>query len=107
MCRKTRMELLQAEAPRLDISNRDNGYHGIVKENESMVEVTPPIRVTGSEVCQFRIVSKHHVDAPFSMYLNKDGQAVMEAHRRLNCEKRKNYKFDIIAVGCNKKESQR
>lgn len=95
------------EAPRLDISNLENGYHGIVKENETVVEVTPPIRATGVEVCRFRIVNKHHGEAPFEIELREDGHAELRARRSLNCEKRKNYKFDIAAIGCNGKQSVR
>ncbi|XP_066260044.1 calsyntenin-1 isoform X1 [Euwallacea similis] len=93
------------DVPRLDISNLENGYHGIVKENETVVEVTPPIRAVGVEVCRFRIVNKHHGEAPFEIELREDGHAELRARRSLNCEKRKNYKFDIAAVGCNGKQS--
>ncbi|KAI5749919.1 hypothetical protein M8J76_011399 [Diaphorina citri] len=51
-------------APRLDLPNLDSGYHGLVRENETLVEVTPTIRALG-DVCSFRIVNKHHGDAPF------------------------------------------
>ncbi|XP_049824303.1 calsyntenin-1 [Aethina tumida] len=86
-------------APKLNI-DLDNGYHGIVKENETIVEVTPPIRASG-DVCKFRIVNKHHGEAPFDVVLKDDGYAELRAKRVLNCEKRKNYKFDIAAVGCS------
>ncbi|XP_072382339.1 calsyntenin-1 [Diabrotica undecimpunctata] len=91
-------------APKLAIDNLENGYHGIVKENETVVEVTPVIRAEG-EVCRFRIVNKHHGEAPFDIVLKDDGYAELRAKRVLNCEKRKNYKFDIAAVGCNGKQS--
>ncbi|XP_060534090.1 calsyntenin-1 isoform X2 [Cylas formicarius] len=99
------VDFYDLEAPRLDISNLENGYHGIVKENETVVEVTPPIRAVGSEVCRFHIVNKHHGEAPFDIELREDGHAELRAKRSLNCEKRKNYKFDIAAVGCNGKQS--
>ncbi|CAG9820749.1 unnamed protein product, partial [Phaedon cochleariae] len=91
-------------ALRLDIENLENGYHGIVKENETLVEVTPAIRAVG-EVCRFRIVNKHHGEAPFDVVLKEGGFAELRARRALNCEKRKNYKFDIAAVGCDEKQS--
>lgn len=94
-------------APKLDIDNLDNGYHGLVKENETIVEVTPAIRAVGEEVCRFRIVNKHHGEAPFEIILKDEGYAELRAKRVLNCEKRKNYKFDIAAVGCNGKQSVR
>ncbi|CAH0549195.1 unnamed protein product [Brassicogethes aeneus] len=90
--------------PKLDI-DLENGYHGIVKENETIVEVTPAIQAVG-DVCKFRIVNKHHGEAPFDIILKDDGFAELKAKRVLNCEKRKNYKFDISAVGCNGKQSE-
>lgn len=90
----------------MSIDNLENGYHGIVKENETVVEVTPVIRASG-ELCRFRIVNKHHGEAPFDIILKDDGYAELRAKRVLNCEKRKNYKFDIAAVGCNGKQSVR
>ncbi|EEB16778.1 conserved hypothetical protein [Pediculus humanus corporis] len=53
--------------PRLDVENLESGYHGLVKENETIVEVTPKIRGIGAEICGFRIVNKHHGDAPFEL----------------------------------------
>lgn len=52
--------------PKLNVDS-DSGYHGLVKENETLVEVTPPIRATGAEICSFRIINKHHIDAPFEV----------------------------------------
>lgn len=92
-------------APRLDIDNLENGYHGLVKENETIVEVTPEIRAVGEPVCGFRIVNKHHGEAPFDIISKDNGYAELRARRVLNCEKRRNYKFDIAAVGCNGKQS--
>lgn len=94
--------VLAEEAPRLDLPNLDSGYHGLVRENETLVEVTPTIRALG-DVCSFRIVNKHHGDAPFQIILkaDSDGEAELQAKRSLNCEKRKNYKFDIAPVSCS------
>lgn len=78
-----------------------------MKENETVVEVTPVIRAVGASVCRFRIVNKHHGEAPFEIVLKEEGEAELRAKRVLNCEKRKNYKFDIAAVGCNGKQSVR
>lgn len=94
-------------APKLDVDNLENGYHGLVKENETIVEVTPAIRAIGEQVCSFRIVNKHHGEAPFEIVTKEDGYAELRARRVLNCEKRRNYKFDIAAVGCNGKQSVR
>lgn len=89
------------------MDNLDNGYHGLVKENETLVEVTPAIRATGEPVCSFRIVNKYHGEAPFEIISKEEGYAELRARKLLNCEKRRNYKFDIAAVGCNGKQSVR
>ncbi|XP_045466915.1 calsyntenin-1 isoform X1 [Harmonia axyridis] len=99
------LEEYAVSVPKLDIDNLDNGYHGLVRENETLVEVTPAIRAVGSPVCSFRIVNKHHGEAPFEIISKDDGYAELKARRSLNCEKRKNYKFDIAAVGCNGRQS--
>lgn len=38
----------------------------MVKENETLVEVTPEIYAIG-DVCNFNIVNKHHGEAPFEV----------------------------------------
>ncbi|KAL7303254.1 hypothetical protein TKK_0004453 [Trichogramma kaykai] len=93
-------------APRLDLENLESGYHGLVKENETLVEVTPQIRALGAKVCSFRIANKHHGDAPFEIVVKENGRAELRALRVLNCEKRRNYKFDISAVACNGAQSE-
>ena len=55
--------------PRLDLASLESGYHGLVKENETLVEVTPRIKAIGAEICSFRIVNKHHGEAPFEVGL--------------------------------------
>nr|CAD7446288.1 unnamed protein product [Timema bartmani] len=87
--------------PRLDLPSLESGYHGLVKENETIVEVTPKIRAVGAEICNFRIVNKHHGEAPFEIVLKNQIEAELHARKVLNCEKRKNYKFDIAAVSCS------
>lgn len=91
----------KSEVPRLDLENPESGYHGLVKENETIVEVTPKIRGVGAEICGFRIVNKHHGEAPFEILLKGEGEAELRAKKSLNCEKRKNYRFDIAAVSCS------
>lgn len=91
--------------PRLDLENLESGYHGLVKENETLVEVTPKIRGIGADICGFHIVNKHHGEAPFEIILKAEGEAELRARRVLNCEKRKNYKFDIAAVSCTGEQS--
>ncbi|XP_034235653.1 calsyntenin-1 isoform X1 [Thrips palmi] len=94
--------------PRLDLPSLESGYHGLVQENETTVEVKPSIRAIGAEICSFRIVNKHHGDAPFDIILKEDGEGEVQLkpHRTLNCEKRKNYRFDIAAVSCSGEVSE-
>ncbi|XP_012282525.1 calsyntenin-1 [Orussus abietinus] len=92
--------------PRLELESLESGYHGLVKENETLVEVTPQIRASGAKVCSFRIANKHHGEAPFEIIPKEKNTAELRAIRVLNCEKRRNYKFDIAAVGCNGVQSE-
>lgn len=59
--------MLNVSVPRLDLESLESGYHGLVKENETLVEVTPRIRGVGADICSFRIVNKHHGEAPFEV----------------------------------------
>lgn len=44
----------------------ENGYHGLIREDELVVEVKPKIRAVGAELCGFRIINRHqHGDLPF------------------------------------------
>lgn len=53
--------------PYLDLEDLDEGYHGLIKENETIVEVRPPIRAKG-KICSFLILNnKHHGEAPFEV----------------------------------------
>ncbi|XP_034937014.1 calsyntenin-1 [Chelonus insularis] len=95
------------DVPYLDLNSLDNGYHGLIKENETLVEVTPQIHALGATICSYRIVNKHHGDAPFDITLKENGYAELRAlQEKLNCKKRRNYKFDIAAVACNGAQSQ-
>ncbi|XP_076041247.1 calsyntenin 1 isoform X2 [Oratosquilla oratoria] len=93
-------------APVFDLVRPSEGYHGLVSEDKSVVEVQPTIRA-GPDVCAFRIVNKHHGEAPFFIQLKDEetGEAELFTKRPLNCEKRKNYKFDITALSCGGVES--
>jgi len=87
----------------LDLLNLESGYHGLVRENETRVEVKPRIRAVGGAVCSFKITNKHHGEAPFEVLLidREQGLAELRSKKPLNCEKRKNYKFDVVAEGCD------
>jgi len=88
--------------PRLDLVDPESGYHGLIREDELVVEAKPKIRAVGAEICGFRIISRHHGETPFEIILKDEerGEAELRAKHLLNCEKRKNYKFDIAAVSC-------
>ncbi|KAK8389910.1 hypothetical protein O3P69_012838 [Scylla paramamosain] len=93
--------------PQFDLVRLSEGYHGLVAEDTTLVEMQPPIRAL-PDVCTFRIVNRHHGEAPFVIRLRDDmtGEAELMAKHSLNCEKRKNYKFDITAISCTGVESQ-
>lgn len=96
-----------SSGPVFDLVPPSKGYHGLVSEDDTIVEVQPAISAS-PDVCSFRIVNKHHGEAPFVIRLRDDitGEAELLAKRPLNCEKRKNYKFDITAISCGGVESQ-
>lgn len=39
--------------------------------------------------------------------LKEGGEAELRAKKVLNCEKRKNYKFDIAAISCTGQQSEK
>nr|XP_042905858.1 calsyntenin-1 [Parasteatoda tepidariorum] len=88
---------------RLENVKPEVGYHAIARENGRNVEVSPRIRVVDGEVCSFTITNKHHGEIPFMVQVvdKAKGEAKLVAKKALNCEKRKAYKFDIAAVGCD------
>ncbi|CAB3255145.1 unnamed protein product [Arctia plantaginis] len=89
------------DIPYLELAEPEEGYHGLIKENETLVEVTPPIRARGP-LCSFLILNnKHHGEAPFEIMVIDENEARLRVRYPLNCEKRRNYKFDIAAVGCD------
>ncbi|XP_053618892.1 calsyntenin-1 [Plodia interpunctella] len=89
------------DTPYLELAEPEEGYHGLIRENETLVEVTPPIRARGP-LCSFLILNnKHHGEAPFEIMVIDENEARLRVRFPLNCEKRRNYKFDIAAVGCD------
>lgn len=95
--------LAYAKGPRLENVKPEVGYHAIARENGRNVEVSPRIQVVDDEVCSFTISNKHHGEVPFMVQIvdKETGDAKLVAKKELNCEKRKAYKFDIAAVGCD------
>jgi len=93
----------ETQVPHLDLATKGSGYHGLVDEDKLIVDVTPKIRAIGTDICAFRIVNKHHGETPFEIVLKdrEKGEAELRAKKSLNCEKKKNYKFDIVAVSCS------
>jgi hypothetical protein len=62
-----------------------------------------------AEVCSIEVVNKHHSEVPFEVQITdrKNGEAIIEAKRDLNCEKRRSYKFSIRAIACNGLHSEK
>lgn len=46
-------------------------------------------------------------DYLLQIILRKNGEAELRARKALNCEKKKNYKFDIVAVACSGEPSEK
>lgn len=86
--------------PKLNVGNLESGYHGLVKENETLVEVTPPIRATGADICSFKIINKHHTDAPFEVCLNLETIPLVYSSLYdimvLICDNRHRWQFNTI-----------
>lgn len=142
----------------------ETSYHGLIKENETFVEITPLIKVDQTKVCDFHITKRGNHEIPFEVidynlltnfYLCLIRQylfsriktfivakifnlfgicfkllfvkpfdsfaiqtmcfqielvnelGVLKATKTLNCEKHKNYKFQIAAVYCDGSYSKR
>lgn len=83
----------------------ESSYHGLIKENETFVEIRPLIKVDSTKVCDFHIIKKDH-DVPFKIEL-VNNLGVLEATKTLNCEKHINYRFGIAAVLCDGTKSKR
>lgn len=75
-------------------------YHGLIRENETSVEITPLIKVDEEKICNFHIIKKPYHEIPFQIELINN-LGILKARRSLNCEKRKSYHFEIVAVFCD------
>ncbi|KAG6446661.1 hypothetical protein O3G_MSEX004547 [Manduca sexta] len=81
--------------PYLELAEPEEGYHGLIRENETLVEVTPPIRARGP-LCSFLILNnKHHGEAPFEIMVIDENEARLRVRYPLNCEKRRNYNVPV------------
>lgn len=78
----------------------EKSYHGLIRENETFVELTPLIKVDEEKICNFHIIKKSYHDVPFDIEL-VNSLGMLKASRPLNCEKRKNYHFELVAVFCD------
>lgn len=45
----------------------ESTYHGLIKENETFVELMPKLRVDEGKVCGFHIRNTHKGDIPFQV----------------------------------------
>ncbi|XP_016967385.2 calsyntenin-1 isoform X2 [Drosophila biarmipes] len=78
----------------------EKSYHGLIRENETLVEITPLIKVDEEKICNFHILKKPYHEIPFEIEL-VNNLGILKARRTLNCEKRKSYHFEIVAVYCD------
>ncbi|XP_017869345.1 PREDICTED: calsyntenin-1 [Drosophila arizonae] len=78
----------------------EKSYHGLIRENETLVEITPLINVDEEKICNFRIVKKPYHEIPFQIEL-VNNLGILKARHTLNCEKRKSYHFEIVAIYCD------
>ncbi|XP_068154241.1 calsyntenin-1 isoform X2 [Drosophila tropicalis] len=78
----------------------EKSYHGLIRENETLVEITPLIKVDEEKICNFRILKKPYHEIPFQIEL-VNNLGILRARRTLNCEKRKSYHFEIVAIYCD------
>ncbi|XP_017062784.1 calsyntenin-1 isoform X2 [Drosophila eugracilis] len=78
----------------------EKSYHGLIRENETLVEITPLIKVDEEKICNFHILKKPYHEIPFEIDL-ANNLGILKASRSLNCEKRKSYHFEIVAVYCD------
>ncbi|XP_053200964.1 calsyntenin-1-like isoform X2 [Panonychus citri] len=95
---------VSAKIPRFEGLKITEGFHAIVRENDRTVIISPRIKVVdGGEICDIEVLNKHHGEVPFEVKITDrlSGEAILEARRELNCEKRRAYKFNIRAVSCN------
>lgn len=82
----------------------EKSYHGLIRENETVVEITPLIKVDEEKICDFRILKKPYHEIPFQIEL-VNNLGILKARRQLNCEKRKSYHFEIVAIFCDSTHS--
>ncbi|XP_064537589.1 calsyntenin-1 [Drosophila montana] len=78
----------------------EKSYHGLIRENETLVEITPLIKVDEEKICNFRILKKPYHEIPFQIEL-VNNLGILKARHTLNCEKRKSYHFEIVAIYCD------
>uniref|UniRef100_A0A182YEI9 Uncharacterized protein n=1 Tax=Anopheles stephensi TaxID=30069 RepID=A0A182YEI9_ANOST len=53
----------------------ENSYHGLIKENETFVEITPLIKVDETKICGFHIIKKNK-EIPFQEPSSSGNQKV-------------------------------
>lgn len=49
----------------------EKSYHGLIRENETLVEITPLIKVDEEKICNFRILKKPYHEIPFQVRIIK------------------------------------
>lgn len=94
---------------KINLVHDGNGYHGLVEEGATVVNVTPPIKVektNGRELlCKILILQDGQRDdeSPFEVYIldQLEGSAELRLKNHpLDCEDKKSFQFDIQALSC-------
>lgn len=70
-------------------------------------DCTNPASSTAFGLAQFNFFFDEFCILLLQIMLKGDGEAELRAKKTLNCEKRKNYKFDIAAVSCSGEVSEK
>ncbi|CAK9297027.1 unnamed protein product [Gordionus sp. m RMFG-2023] len=90
-----------------DITERqlNNGFFGIIREDEYLVQITPSIRVItkpGVKICYYEIAVFKNISLPFQIHIKNKitGLASIVATEKLNCQLHQQYDFNITAVKC-------
>jgi len=86
-----------------------SGYEGTVSEAGGRVDLSPPLTASGGPICGYRLVNLHKGNLPFEVMMldQSTGSAEVRVKSRLDCETRRNYKLEIVAVACSGQLSNR
>ncbi|XP_074654847.1 calsyntenin-1-like isoform X2 [Tubulanus polymorphus] len=88
--------------------NRVRAYHGVIRENERLVQLDPPLRATdkdegsGGAICGYVIQSVAGVPFEIELKNHITGEAIikLEPGKTLDAKKNSRYTFDVAAYDC-------